>query len=59
MKTYKVYYKEIVEHQFYVDAESEDKVVEEFNKMVSDGKINFDNGFVEHSDIEFIHEVKV
>lgn len=59
MKTYKVYYKEIVEHRFYVDAESEDKVIEEFNKMVSAGKIDFDNGFVVHSDIDYIREAKV
>ena len=59
MKTYKVYYKEIIEYMFYVDAESEDQVADELNKMIADGKINFDNGFVEHSDIEFIQEVKV
>ncbi len=57
MKTYKVYYKEIVEYKFYVDAESEDKVEEELNKMISNGNINFDDGFVVHSDIEYIREV--
>lgn len=57
MKTYKVCYKEIIEYEFYVDAESEHKVVEEFNKMINDGKINFDDGFVVHGDIEFIQEV--
>ena len=59
MKTYKVYYKEIVEYKFYVDAESEDKVEEELNKMISNGNINFDDGFVVHSDIEYIREVQV
>lgn len=57
MKTYKVNYKEIVEYEFYVDAESEGQVAEELNKMISDGKINFDDGFIVHSDIEFIREV--
>ena len=57
MKTYQVYYKEIIEYKFYVDAESEDKVEEELNKMIANGNINFDDGFVVHGDIEYIKEM--
>lgn len=57
MKTYKVDYKEIIEYKFYIDAESEDKVEEELNKMIANGDINFNDGFVVHSDIECIREV--
>ena len=57
MKTYKVDYKEIIEYKFYIDAESEDKVEEELHKMIANGSINFDDGFIVHSDIEYIREV--
>jgi hypothetical protein len=57
MKTYRVFYEEVIEHVFYVDAESKDDIIDEFNKLVEDGKIDFSNGEVTHSDIEYVEEV--
>ena len=56
MKTYRVFYKEVIEHMFYVDAESEHDVVDEFNKLVDNGEIDFSNGEIVHSDIEYIEK---
>lgn len=56
MKTYRVFYKETIEHVFYVDAESESDVVDKFNKLVDNGEIDFSYGEIVHSDIEYIEE---
>ncbi len=57
MKTYKIDYKEILSYEFYVDAESKEQAVDKFNKMVSNGKVDFNDGYIVHSDIEYIQEV--
>ena len=57
MKKYKVFYKEVIEHIFYVDAESESEVIDEFNKLVDNGKIDFSYGEIVHSDIEYIEKI--
>ena len=56
MKTFEVTYVEKIYHTFYVEAESIDKVDEEFNRMVENGKIDFSGGEVNYSDIESIEE---
>lgn len=56
MKTYRIEYKEILRYEFYVDAKSKEQAENKFRKMVGDGEINFDDGWVEYSDIESIKE---
>lgn len=56
MKTYKINYKEIIYYEFYVDAESEEQAEKKFRNMVHNGEVSFDDGWVEHSDIESIKE---
>ena len=56
MKTYKVKYKEILKYEFYVDAESKEQAEVKFRSMVHNGEVSFDDGWVEHSDIEYIKE---
>ena len=58
MKTYRVFYKEVLGHVFYVKAESEDEVIDRFNELVDNGKIDFSDGEVVDSDIDYIEEVK-
>lgn len=57
MKTYRVFYKEVLSHVFYVDAESENEVVDRFNELVDKGRIDFSDGEVVDSDIDFFEEV--
>jgi len=57
MKTYKIDYKEILSYEFYVDAESQEQAINKFNEMVSNGKVDFNDGYIVHSDIEYIQEV--
>ena len=57
MKTFKVEYREVVLHEFYVDASSEDEVTEKFFEMVNDGEFDFSDGFVSEGDITEIKEV--
>lgn len=57
MKTYKIDYKEILSYEFYVDAESQEQAIDKFNEMVSNGKVDFNDGYIVHSDIEYIQEV--
>ena len=56
MKTYKIEYKEILKYEFYVDAESKEQAEAKFRSMTHNGEIDFNDGWVEHSDIESIKE---
>ena len=56
MKTFKIEYREVVLHTFYVDAETEDDAVEKFGEMASNGELDFSDGWVAESDITDIKE---
>ena len=56
MKTYKIEYKEILKYEFYVDAESKEQAEAKFRNMTHNGEIDFNDSWVEHSDIESINE---
>ena len=57
MKTFKVKYREVMLHEFYVEANSEDEVTEKFFEMVNDGEIDFSYGVISEGDITDIKEV--
>ena len=57
MKTYRVIVKEVLYHAFYVDAETEDGVVDAYNKMSIDGELDFSDGEVDVCEIVEIKEV--
>lgn len=56
-KTYKIIFEETTTHEFYVEAESPEAAEEEFNYLVSEGKIDFSDGEVTNSHIDCILEV--
>jgi len=58
MKTFKVEYREVILHEFYVEAETEDEVTEKFCEMASNGELNFSDGLVSEGDITEIKEVQ-
>lgn len=57
MKTFKVTYKEVLYHEFYVEAETEDDVSDEFCRMASNGEFDFSDGDVVEGDIVGIEEI--
>lgn len=57
MKIFKVEYQEVIVHEFYVEAETEDEVTEKFCEMASDGEFDFIDGEVVSGDIINIEEV--
>lgn len=57
MKTFKVLYKEIIVHEFFIDAESAAEIDEKFVEMANDGELDFSHGEIESSDIIEIEEV--
>ena len=57
MKTFKVTYKEVLYHEFYVEAETEDEVSDEFCRMAIDCELDFNYGDVVEGDIVDIEEV--
>ena len=57
MKKFKVIYKEVLYHEFYVDAETEDDVDEKFCEMAGSGELDFSDGYVAEGDIVDIEEV--
>lgn len=57
MKTFKVEYQEVIVHEFYVDAETEDEVAEKFCEMANECELDFSNGEVESGEIINIKEV--
>ncbi len=56
MKTFKVEYQEVIVHEFYVEAETEDEVAEKFCEMASEGEFDFGDGEVVSGDIINIEE---
>lgn len=57
MKTFKVFYKEVVTHTFYVDAETEDDAVAEFERMANNGELDFSDGYVDEGEVADIKEM--
>lgn len=57
MKVFKVEYREVIIHEFFVKANSEDEVVEKFFEMANEGELDFGNGYVSEGDIINIKEV--
>lgn len=57
MKVFKVEYREVVIHEFFVKANSEDEVIDKFFEMANEGELDFGNGFVSEGDIAKIKEV--
>lgn len=56
MKTFKVNYKEVILHEFYVDAETNEDAIDKFCEMASNGELDFSNGWVAEGDIVNITE---
>jgi len=50
MKEYLITYKEHLVHSFYVKADSEDEAMEEFDRLVKNGEIDFSGGEVYDTD---------
>ena len=59
MKTFKVVYKEVLVHEFEIDAESIDKVEKEFMRMANDGELDFGNANLEDSGIVSIEDTTI
>lgn len=57
MKEFKVSYREVLLHEFHVDAETKDQVCDKFCEMASNGEIDFSDGWLEDGDIISIEEV--
>jgi hypothetical protein len=57
MKTFKVTYRETIWHEFYVKAETEDDVSDEFCRMANDCELDFSDGDLIEGDIINIEEV--
>lgn len=49
--TYKIRYKEIIMHDFYFDANSEEEAKHKFNDAVNNGHIDFSYGKVDYGEI--------
>lgn len=58
MKTFKIQYKEVVVHEFLVDAESESDAERTFNLAAIQGEVDFSCGEIYESYIADISEVK-
>lgn len=58
MKTFKVTYKEILYHEFYIDAETEEGVADEFCRMANESELDFSDACLIEGDIVNIEEVK-
>ena len=57
MKIFKVIYRETILHDFYVEAETEDNVNDEFCRMANDGELDFNDGYLIEGDIIGIEEI--
>lgn len=57
MKTFKVTYKEVLYHEFYVSAESNENVEDEFCRMANDCELDFSDGDLIEGNIIKIEEV--
>ena len=56
-KTYKIIFEETITHEFYVEAESLHDAEDEFTHLVCEGRIDFSDGEVTSSFIDYITEV--
>ena len=59
MKTFKVIYKEVLVHEFYIDAETESEVENKFVEMVDECELDWSRGEVESSDIVNIEDLTI
>ena len=57
MKMFKVTYKEVLYHEFYVEADSEDDVEDEFERMGNEGELDFSDADLVEGNIIEIEEV--
>ena len=57
MKTFKVTYKEILYHEFYIDAETEYDVEDEFIRMSNECELDFSDADLVEGQIINIEEV--
>lgn len=57
MKTFKVTYKEVLYHEFYVEVETEDDVEDEFERMAIEGELDFIDADLVEGNIVDIEEV--
>ena len=57
MKMFKVTYKEVLYHEFYVEAETEDDVEDEFCKMANECELDFSDADLIEGNIVDIEEV--
>ena len=57
MKEFKVTYKEILIHEFFIEAETESEVENKFVEMANDGELDFSHGEIEYGNIDIIEEV--
>jgi hypothetical protein len=57
MKTFKVTYKEVLYHEFYVNAEFESDVENEFCRMANENELDFSDGDLVEGNIVKIEEV--
>ena len=56
VKTFKVTYKEVLYHEFYVNAETEEDVDAEFCRMANDNELDFSDGDLIEGNIIKIEE---
>jgi hypothetical protein len=57
MKTFRVTYKEVIVHEFYVDAETESEVNDRFSEMADEGELDWSHGELDSGDIDYIEEI--
>ena len=57
MKMFKVTYKEVLYHEFYVEAETEDDVEDEFERMANECELDFSDADLVEGNIVDIEEV--
>lgn len=57
MKTFKVIFKEVLVHEFIIEAENEDEVSDKFTEMANEGELDFSHGEIDYSDIESVEEI--
>ena len=57
MKTFKVTYKEVIVHEFYVVAETESEVDDKFVEMANESELDWSHGEIDSSEITDIKEV--
>lgn len=60
MNTYKIIHREELVDWFYIEAESEEAAISEYNRLVAEGKIDFSNmEMVDSSDTAILDDIDV